>query len=207
MKYTYTDKRDSPGKCAARALLYSRIPKEDLWSKLHLTNGGRECGDVKLLVETFNVPAHNIIVADPDSVSRAAVRKYNVYASPCHTLEEAVQLYDLADIASINIDLTYSLVNGFPILAEVCKHIPRGWKGNLFYTFERAFDKKFHLHGTKERIEFLCNHLNAAVNWRLNPDTVLRDGFKYHSYTQKGCGSPMMLVHLWKHTGKTKRKE
>src|SRR5665213_1929153 len=195
----YGNKSDSPGKMAARAVAYDSISRKDFWTKKHIVIASRECGDIRYLL-SMGVSPDNIIACDTDPSALTEAMKLGVHASPLHSIEEtvrcAMQFKYYHRIASINVDLCFSMVKGLPTLISVCRHINPLWNGKLFYTFERARDKRYDLRSTKERIDFLCRELHLKLKWIMKSNDVLKNSFEYVSFTSRSEGSPMLVCIL-----------
>jgi hypothetical protein len=194
----YGNRSGSPGKIAARAMAYASIARRDFYNKVHIVILSEECGDVHYLLQR-GVSPENILGCDIDPKARRAGRKFGIQIS-LHDIQTTVAMQMAINrgkhIASINVDLCSSLVKGLPTLLLVCEEIPYEWKGKLFYTFERAFDQRYKLYSTKERIEFLSRELKNKVDWNKSPEDILRDSYEYKSFTKISKGSPMMTTNL-----------
>lgn len=186
---------ESVGKIAARAFAYSSIPRRDFWGKKHLVIASRRCGDIRFLL-SCGVPRQHIIACDIDRVAYLSAKRLQVSALLL-PIEEVVRLGSgcLQHLASINIDLCSSLVNGLPILLKVLEHVPQTYRGAIFFTFERAFDQRYGFRSTRERIRYLSERLKS-INYHKSANEIIRDSFEYQSFTKTGHGSPMIMANL-----------
>ena len=192
-KSPYKYPGNSPGKEAGRTNAYARLSKHDFYTKQHIVIAG-DCGDIHYLIRQGVTPS-NIWAFDIDP--KCTEQAYHLGVS---VAEDDLSLgivggvkyvCDMGyDIASINVDLCMSMINGLPILKQVYDLIGVS-NTHLFFTF-------------------LCGH-DAGLRkqtWEHNPGEKrlayfkekmgrgLYDYYTYQSWSKTTTGSPMCMGYL-----------
>lgn len=186
-------KIDSPGKEAARGFFYSQLSRRDFLTKHHILIASREVGDVKYLLR-WGVRARNIIACDIDDQAVCNARKLGVRALP-YSIQDTVgwylDRYGSKNLASISVDLCWTINYGAPVLNEVL--------GRLYFRVPDRVLVGFTFCRSRYSLPPYASTYASAINFHLiHTNRTADDGrsFHYQSWTRSSVGSPMTITTL-----------
>lgn len=193
----YVYRGDSPGKESARTQAYARLSQTLFYGFYHLVVAG-ECGDIDYLIRQ-GVKPNYIIACDREAKYRRMAKERGVIVPDGygHDLVMTTKWAIGQDksLASHNVDLCMSLINGAPILREC-----------LDLLEDNHWTSRF----TSVSFTFLCGHdpglrkgpreqnpgQKRIDYYRQVVRRPLTNYYTYQSWTRESPGSPMCVAFL-----------